>query len=1296
MNFAERKSETTEPDSATSDDKLATGADNSTADSGKSIPDAGKAVDNKDPAATAADAAPSSLQRVWMLHDQLQGRTLGRGYSPIDFAPQIWIRINDQIIFLEQQQRRGRELPLQELARLESDLDLLAKLMSANEAGGGARYQGNLLEVSARLVAAWNQFAAGTGGAGSMNGEQASFRDIYFRSRYMMQWLHLPSYPETSELQDEILALIAGLQREKPRFLKTTIRSDEVTSLAASIQQLRDQEQKIFLQIATRVSDWNKFVKDRRPIDVYRGEQLYSALLDSPLTGYGQPFGFVDSGSGIDVPGILNRRILDQQFASLLASDLRPADAPSFTWASDPWVAPAQKNVREMQDRIGSIRSFLMLINDQARFSSPLALQLPDRSKSSRQEWEKSLDQCLDALRGAAAEISAVEAASVRSMAETSQNELQTWSLAIALDQQVIHTGIDQTLDSRFVALPPQVEAVAEPIVVEFDTTPGKMNTAIVNLDLPQATRQFYFTTRGQAPPGIELVLSVDDPDREFQDLLEIRDGANTVIIPETPFTFPLVRDTNGQLQPLSLTFHSARTGAQQSGRQVGLSLRLAGTDDPVVRVNDREFLRLTVQLPKEDRVDLVIGKTAFGSGSISASSSPGSGAFYDPEMPLYAFPNRFRVLDFQIENKSGRKKRLTLQLFSVRPSAVRGEELEVPGQVLPAGTTDGASLQRNLERLAQATLADEPVATSKPIELEPGADQFFDFRPEPPLPAGNPDAAAASNGGAVATAAETLIDLDHGLLCRLNEIDVDHGEQRTRDFWLDLKPLPSEELVAATARFDPVDGLFSVEVLPRWDASLPCPVAGGVECILETGNSGPFADNLVRRLAMLDDENRRGELQFRIDREQLGKTGPLLLYVNVNGYRAVFIYKLGESDFQGPPRIKPNLRPDNNFLVLRKIITQTGDKPPVDHFRNNDNWAFLPPDQIDFELLADMDDGVSSECRIQFDIKREEWTTPKTQSRQGDRQIDYRARINPANGFLDVKAIVMDHRFDWRPNEKVSGRCELKGSVDLPAGRVLRGATDAVFVETLLMDGLPPQCIDSSLVVAGIRQDRYARIKENQQQVAAEFLSEDLTGTRSVRLYVDKDNDPVIGDKDLEIGTAEPLERKESWRYRFDLENQLKSKMLDYGENRIYAVLTDQLGNETDRQRPIGPLTLTVDKLTDLEKAMIEEAKIRKYTLIVRSFRLSALENRVALPEVRPKVIGSDNTEIQFRSEANEDGSYSILDVPVGEYTVVSEYTYKTSTHRVEKLRAELIVRLTAEKAPEPIVLVLVPVKDE
>ncbi len=1260
--------------------------------------------EKKEPVEQELTAEETALERIWNLRDRLQNRQLGQGYSPVDFAPQIWLRINDQIVLFDQRQRRGGDPASQEMDDTEKDLKLLVSLMTKNGASNASRYQNNMSDVSARLVAEWNQFVTSTPAGISMNKDVAACRDVYFRSRYYLEWTRIPAFPSSIELQDEFLDLIAELKRIRPLIVNSSIQKTDLESLKASVAKLRIHERQMLMHVTSMVTELNKTATDQSASDIYRKEQIYISLLDSPLLSYQRPFESLVEGSEIDVSRILSRKTLNESFANLLTQKLLPAPAEdsSFQWATDLWIAPNQKNVNDVQGKMKIAQAFLALGDETIRFDALNECQLPDRSRATIQQWEDGVSNCLKILHDSAKKISTTQSEFALSIENSKPGNVQVWPIAILLDKETVHT-MAQPLDALFVALPPQIKKIEEPVVVKFDTEGGKIDSSIVNLDQPEAKRQFYFTTTGGDPKSIALQLSIDESEKEFAELLEFASDESGVIELDKPFTFPLDRDTNRELLPFHLTVRSLPTNERQSRKQVGIKLRIVGSDDARVKIaNDAalQLMQLTVQLPKEDRVDLIVGSSSFSSYSVSAKTGVDSYIYYDRRANLMAPPNRLRNIDFRLENNSGRKKKFKLELFSVvRPNSFDKTDV-LPGQVVGKDVQDPGAITRQLDSLKRATLAKPPFATSKEFELAPDGKDQLDFRPAPVEPKAPAEPAVASDQpakdapGQIAPKSEALVDFSNGIYCRLSETDVDLGRQTTREFWFDIKPLPSEELVAATAKFKPLDQLFTIELESRWNVGTPCPVPGGVECVLESGNSQDFAANIVRGLAKLDDKNNRGELQFKISQEELALNDPILLYVNVNKYRGVFIYKLSEADFRGPARTLENLRQDNNFLVLRRIITQTADQAPAEFWKTADFWALKPPDKISFEVLADMDDGSSDECQILLDIKREEWNVPEPQSpRLGDRKIDYLAKINEENGGLDLTAAVNDHIFEWSPDKDVSGKCELTGRVVFAENQTNRATGQTTFKETLHIDGLPPVVDEKFWVIDGVKKDLYPTIKENQKQVQLAMVSSDLAGTKSVQLFVDKDNDPAITDKDGELGTAEP--KIGTWNFSVDIEGQLKTQTLQYGENRIYAVLADVLGNKTDITRPIGPFTLTIDKLTDAERAMIAEAKIPKFTLRVRSFRLKATNERILLPDTAPKIVGTGDQEVHFEVKADGKGGFQILKVPPGEYVVVSEYRHRTATGQLQNLRAEKKIIITETEAPEAVELVLEVVKE-
>ena len=635
------------------------------------------------------------LERIWNLRDQLQNRQLGQGYSPIDFAPHIWMRINDQIVLFDQRQRYGGDPDSRKLEKIENDLRLLAGLMKANEASSGD------VDVSARLVAEWNQFVTGVRPGTSMNRDIAECRDIYFRSRYFLDWTRIPVFRDSRELQEEFLALIAELKPIRPLITNSSIQSTDIQSLGMSVAKLRIHEKRMLKLVGSMVTQLNKSGSNHSANEVYRNEQVLNALLDSPLLSYARPFGFVDTESEEEWSHSLSRKSLNESFADLLAKDLQPLPTENtpFQWATDLWIAPDQKNIYDSQSKMKIVRAFMELGGDSTRFAAKIDCQFPDRKPLSLEQWDAGVANCLKTLADAGQEIAMAQSAIARSIENPKSETLQAWPLAIVLDRRTVHT-MAQPRDTLFVAFPPKIEKIIEPIVVEFDFGPGKTQSTKIDLDQPGTNRQIFFSTTGGDPKNIDLKLSIDEADMEYRNLLEFVAGESGVIELDKPFSFPLVRGTNGELLPFDLTIRSAPTNALQSRRQIGIKLGLAGSDDSRVTFADNEPLPLEVLLPQEDRVDLVVGNSSFPTHTVSAVTSVDSHSFYDRERSLLAFANQFRGFDFQLENKSGRTRQFRLELFSVvRPESFDKTDV-LPGQVVARIVQDPVALARQLEAL--------------------------------------------------------------------------------------------------------------------------------------------------------------------------------------------------------------------------------------------------------------------------------------------------------------------------------------------------------------------------------------------------------------------------------------------------------------------------------------------------------------------------------------------------------------------------------------------------------------------
>jgi hypothetical protein len=358
--------------------------------------------------------------------------------------------------------------------------------------------------------------------------------------------------------------------------------------------------------------------------------------------------------------------------------------------------------------------------------------------------------------------------------------------------------------------------------------------------------------------------------------------------------------------------------------------------------------------------------------------------------------------------------------------------------------------------------------------------------------------------------------------------------------------------------------------------------------------------------------------------------------------------------------------------------------------------WALKPPEELTFELLADVDDGMSDECSVELQIKRDSWGQPKLVGRPFmDRQISYSAQVSETSGALELQAAVADHQFRWVSTEQAGGIYELTGQLlfNTVGERAPEQGTTA-FSQQMRLDGQAPEPVSQQWIVNARPFGRSAEARED-ATVELEVRTSDLTETALVQLYRDQDNLLPIGETDLLLGNAVRREAADVWYFSLNLKDMIAAQQIGIGENTFFLVFEDRLGSRTNTARPIGPVVLTVVEMTPAEVAAMEEEKIPKYDLNVTVVRKNYLGHEVPLPDAVPSVTGSDGKAVAASVTPLGDGAFRINDLAPGEYVVTAESSFQDTGKTVPVNGSEEVV-VKADKGPDPIRLELKPKEDE
>ncbi|MCH8042094.1 MAG: carboxypeptidase regulatory-like domain-containing protein [Planctomycetes bacterium] len=468
----------------------------------------------------------------------------------------------------------------------------------------------------------------------------------------------------------------------------------------------------------------------------------------------------------------------------------------------------------------------------------------------------------------------------------------------------------------------------------------------------------------------------------------------------------------------------------------------------------------INCELPQPDRVDVVLRRVGADKDVVSSS---------DPQkITLKPFPNRVTSYDLSLINRSGKPRRVKVELVAAKRPAKANWP---PGRMFYAGN------ETILEQVKEAnSKRNRPIHTwelnlpagSDPIKLKSTAQ-----KPDPDGKKPAPDDANKPTESEGDPKPKTRRVTD-GLICVITDIDTTDATGKTTNYgktwssWIEFKPREPRDYLNVVAEFDKSPqggerGRVVVTITPK-DGSLPykdpkseqksinirwfaqdefdtpklVPSALGID-LPEPGNESP--------------ENKKWRSYAPV---KLGKNRPDHRYVwlSVDDYPRAFVLKVAvdSSDrktedmlkegglaqvriasLQGPKRERVYVPLAGNALACceqpqgdqqeKSDPKATGDQK-VEQFKQTKN---LP---IVFNM-ADLDDPNGKlEVQLQVDVARRDFQTPGEQSIEvklasefggkkvlfAARQVEIGLRIPSPDGRLSFETTVSDHTVRLAP----------------------------------------------------------------------------------------------------------------------------------------------------------------------------------------------------------------------------------------------------------------------------------------
>ncbi len=493
--------------------------------------------------------------------------------------------------------------------------------------------------------------------------------------------------------------------------------------------------------------------------------------------------------------------------------------------------------------------------------------------------------------------------------------------------------------------------------------------------------------------------------------------------------------------------------------------------------------LQLRVRAPE-------VVELAVSGPPLASDRPPGS----EDRIRLLPFPNRATPYRFQLVNRSGKARRVRVELWSRPPSAsttsaMTGPATTAPAHELPLDAT--GMLRPGFERLHG------PLAVELPAETTPVGIPF-----PPPQPAGGAESGKPAVDAASKPPADQRPVVSAGLVCLVADAVKPDLQWNT---WIDFALRPPRDYLESQVVYDPAgqriairvrprdadgDGQPNVELLPPSVVEEPIAVAWDTAGVLAAGTE-------MKDQAELAAPGYAATLFAKVE-PQAEKLIPVRL--TVDGYPRAFLYRV-RCDRTGRPA-EPERSPcriritspaaDDAFLAPAEAI-------PVEFQVDAPEDAFQKPgDVVELGLDEDGDRTLRQERKLQWYSDRQ--VTVRLHKVDPDGHVQFHAEVGdfkvpvPAGGLRNKKVDVLARLI---VNLPVTGQGQL---------------TDQSAVSVVL-DGAPPI----------LRVEVPVRPIMAGDEIPVSIVTEDLSGVAKGRVGLDLNASGDLEDADQPLLLTAP-----------------------------------------------------------------------------------------------------------------------------------------------------------------------------
>jgi hypothetical protein len=788
------------------------------------------------PAFEKMDDKTKLLMRIWLLRDLLQSRNEQLHYlSPVDFAPHLWHRFNQELIALDRLVRadsvnsRGKEdfrIRAERLRKMDASLtSLLTSMMqqSTSSSASSNSFQ-NDVDIEDQLLTAWNNassFRETTSetnfrssdktNAARLRNAMNNYRDIVFRSRYFVTWYSghtITSGSNNQGANDRIRNLLQGIRANRAffedignignaRVQKISLDKTQAQTIAQAVaasRQLSDLEKQAFNSLKDSLTHAADFRTDQ-----FESEYWLQRLLNSPLVScMGNPMGSSDSQ---DFVYSIDR------FNVLETLEKTESERSNFTSIPQDWppsLAPGLAIISSAKRRLGTY-AMLLDVSEQSDLDSisldgQLAAGLSD-FRTFGETYQAQLKKYR-------------ELADSESSAE---KQYQRWRLMSLMDYR------DLTNITNYAA--PVISFSPSPVVYTYnfaESIPDRI--AIDRLD-----KDGTFQVKIAVDPIPRSTSGMNDVYVEVfeadSDLLVLKHKTFGILERQFPVKLPI----NGEgIATLEIQV-AAREGVDQYSAASQTSpptFNVLVSDRPKA-TDDQQKLRksIAVELPLPDRIDASVRQLNYKENSdfSHAGSSRNSQL-----IQMRCFPNKESHFQLSLHNRSGRQKQLVAKLWRVElpvsPDSFPAGRIVDPANSKEQVDRDLVSIQRDIQR---KLTAGNLLSTSHVVTLGPkgSTSESLALNFSKP-PAEKPDTAGGTGGPAASQPQDSgpsLSNANHGLVMTLHEIQGDQPATAARPeyFWLEFERVYADGMITCVPIYDDSNQTLTFQVAARDDLVL-------------------------------------------------------------------------------------------------------------------------------------------------------------------------------------------------------------------------------------------------------------------------------------------------------------------------------------------------------------------------------------------------------------------------------------------------------------------------------------------